>query len=98
MEYNGHSHIDVLKADIEGAALPVVEKLIADGIYPDQLVVEFERPIHDLEGNIEFFHQLMKLRQKLHGLGYEEFRLPRTTAKYFSFELLFSRIQKAKQN
>ncbi|MEM1319497.1 MAG: FkbM family methyltransferase [Bacteroidota bacterium] len=94
MAYNGHQHIDVLKADIEGAALPIIEQLIETEIYPTQIVVEFERPIHDLKGNIDFFHRLIKLRERLAALGYEEFRLPRSAAKYFSFDLLFSRIHK----
>ena len=93
MKENGHTHIDVFKADIEGAALPVVEQLLEEEIYPNQLVVEFERPIHDLDGNIDFMYRLKAIRQRLQELGYEEFRLPRKTAKYFSFELLFTRIQ-----
>ena len=37
----GHSRIDLLKMDIEGAEYDVLRTLEADGIYPPQLLVEF---------------------------------------------------------
>ena len=37
----GHSRIDVLKMDVEGAEYDVLRTLEEDGIYPTQLLVEF---------------------------------------------------------
>lgn len=41
MEEFGHSHIDILKMDIEGAEYEVLQDMIESKIYPDQLLVEF---------------------------------------------------------
>lgn len=41
MSQLGHTHIDLLKMDIEGAEYEVLEDLIISGIYPTQLLVEF---------------------------------------------------------
>jgi FkbM family methyltransferase len=40
----GHQHIDLLKMDIEGAEGPVLESMIATGVYPRVLCVEFDQP------------------------------------------------------
>jgi FkbM family methyltransferase len=37
----GHSHIDVLKMDIEGEEFPVIEQILHEGILPTQILVEF---------------------------------------------------------
>lgn len=41
MQEFGHQHIDLLKLDIEGAEYQVIDDMLASGIYPDQLLVEF---------------------------------------------------------
>jgi FkbM family methyltransferase len=38
----GHSHIDLLKMDIEGAEIVVLEQMLADKVYPKYLCVEFD--------------------------------------------------------
>ncbi len=40
----GHSKIDLLKMDIEGAEHQVVRSLFKDNIYPEVLLVEFDQP------------------------------------------------------
>lgn len=35
-------HIDILKLDIEGAALEVIQRMFSDRIYPDQILVEVD--------------------------------------------------------
>ncbi len=89
LKENFHTHIDVFKADIEGAALPILEQMIEKTILPEQIVVELER---HKEGNDDFFSRVDSLREKLKNLGYEEFNLPREKWRYFSLELLFVRI------
>lgn len=42
MIQNGHSHIDLLKMDIEGAEVNTIEKMLDDHIYPTYLLVEFD--------------------------------------------------------
>ena len=42
------------KADIEGAALPVLNQMILNKIYPDQIIVEFERPKKEMPKIIAF--------------------------------------------
>jgi FkbM family methyltransferase len=38
----GHQHIDLLKLDIEGAEINVLEKMFNDNIFPNYLCVEFD--------------------------------------------------------
>jgi FkbM family methyltransferase len=41
----GHSHLDLLKLDIEGAEYAVLQSMIADRIFPTVLCVEFDQPM-----------------------------------------------------
>ncbi len=92
MNEQGHDHIDVFKADIEGAALPVIEQMIQEGIYPEQIIAEFERPSGDIKETIDFFQRLLELTEKCRKLGYKDYLLPRKRSKYFSLEILYSRV------
>jgi FkbM family methyltransferase len=87
----GHEHIDVLKMDIEGAALDVLEQMVTEGILPTQIVVELERPRGDRRAILEFFDRVRTLCTELERRGYETRRLPRAKARYFGLELLFAR-------
>lgn len=89
MKDNNHEYISVFKADIEGAALPVLHQMINNNIYPDQIVAEFERPRRGKDEIDQFFNDLSDLRTKLKNANYEEFLLPRDSVKYFSIEILF---------
>ena len=42
METHGHQHIDLMKLDIEGAEIRVLDQMLNDGIYPTILCVEFD--------------------------------------------------------
>lgn len=42
MKQNGHSHIDLLKLDIEGAENIVLEQMLDDNIHPKYLCIEFD--------------------------------------------------------
>ena len=42
MSMNNHNKIDVLKMDIEGAAIEVMNNILDDNIFPEQIAVEFE--------------------------------------------------------
>ena len=89
MEKNNHKKISVFKADIEGAALPVLNQMILNKIYTEQIIVEFERPKKNMLKINTFFKDVSSLRSKLDGLGYEEYLLPRKKAKYYALEMLF---------
>lgn len=94
MEINKHSEISVFKADIEGAALPILKQMIENEIHPDQIIVEFERPKGNMEEISNFFNDVSSLRKKLIDQGFEEFILPRLSAKYYSLEMLFVNTKK----
>jgi hypothetical protein len=89
MELNGHSHIDIFKADIEGAALPILEQMIDQEIYPSQIVVEFERPKKNQTKIDSFFNRVDAVRDKLKHEGFLEYQIPREKGKYYSIEFLF---------
>jgi len=42
MKENNHTHIDLLKLDIEGAEINVVHNMLDTGIYPTYLCIEFD--------------------------------------------------------
>ena len=42
MERFNHKHIDLLKLDIEGAEIKVLERMFDDNIYPKYLCIEFD--------------------------------------------------------
>jgi len=89
MGLNEHNAIDVWKADIEGAALPILEQMLSSSIFPKQIIVELERPRGEKNEIDDFFKRVSAVRETLRLSGYEEFALPRRRAKYFSLELLF---------
>ncbi|MGK0390773.1 MAG: FkbM family methyltransferase [Maribacter sp.] len=89
---NKHQEIDVLKMDIEGAALPILEKMVDDKIFPKQIITEFERPRNDIFGNVDFFNRIITLSKKLEAEGYTSYIIPRNDAKYYSIEFIFSRL------
>lgn len=49
-KYN-HSKIDLLKLDIEGAEIQVLEKMISDNIYPKYLCIEFDLKLKKKDAN-----------------------------------------------
>tara|TARA_B100000427_G_scaffold74137_1_gene60194 strand:- start:13105 stop:13800 length:696 start_codon:yes stop_codon:yes gene_type:complete len=44
MKKNDHSTVNILKLDIEGSAISVMEHMLFSKIFPDQIIVEFETP------------------------------------------------------
>lgn len=42
MEQHGHTHIDLLKLDIEGAEIETVNQMLDDKIYPTYVLIEFD--------------------------------------------------------
>lgn len=89
-----HSHIDVLKLDVEGAAPTILEHALDSDILPQQVIVEFERKrssaVTDL---LQFFNEIDRLRARFRTLGYTEHRLPREKYSYYSLELIFVKLQ-----
>lgn len=91
MKENGHSNIDVLKMDIEGAALPILEYMQQNDIQPKQIIVELERPKKDVDQLIDFFFRVNALLDYYRKNDYSIFKLPKEKSKYFSLELLISK-------
>lgn len=91
MRNNGHDHIDVLKMDIEGAAEGVMDSVLAEKIFPTQIVAEFERPRRDIKKLVNYFAHVETLCDQMRGAGYGITHLPRSRANYFGLELLFVR-------
>jgi FkbM family methyltransferase len=67
MKKHGHTTIDLLKLDIEGAEIEVLTQMLADKIYPRYLCVEFDLW---LKGKDVYGHT-HKLLQKLYDAGYK---------------------------
>lgn len=62
-KYN-HTHIDLLKMDIEGAECRVLEKMIQDDIYPKYLLVEFDLYIKQTDKTFQTKHIIDLLLSK----------------------------------
>ena len=67
----GHAHIDLIKMDIEGAEQFVIPSLIADGIRPTVLCVEYDQPYEIFSRfSIRCFRSALRLHRELRIAGY----------------------------
>ncbi len=84
---NKHNHINLLKLDIEGAAFEVIEDIIKDEIFPDQIIAEFEYSSDDNFNEQDFSewsNRLIEIINVLRKKGYKCYYLPRFTHMAFS--------------
>lgn len=86
-----HPKIDVLKLDVEGAERIILSHALDNHIYPDQVVVEFERKkgTKSINDFLTFFKEVDELRSRFRALGYGEWRLPRSSNSFYSIEMVF---------
>ena len=68
MSANGHTHIDLLKIDIEGAEYEVIANLRQDGIRPRILCVEFDEGHNPLDS--EAGKRIEKSIHDIYAMGY----------------------------
>ena len=66
-------NIDVLKIDIEGGGLTVIQQLLNNEIFPAQICGEFERPVDAINAK-QFFIEMDDVLQRLNNNGYRVFR------------------------
>jgi FkbM family methyltransferase len=64
----GHSHVDVLKMDIEGSEYSVLESILDGGYSIDQFLIEFHDRLFDNEN-----YRSKQVVDKMHENGYEVF-------------------------
>ena len=92
MSMNNHNKIDVLKMDIEGAAIEVMNNILDDNISPKQIAVEFEVGENEdisEEAFKNFSVGIIKILNKLKSLGYKTYHMPRfSNLPYSSIEVL----------
>ena len=67
MERFGHKHIDLLKLDIEGSEVKVLNNMLDDGIHPRFLCIEFDLLIKGKDT----YGKTQKLANRLGSLGYQ---------------------------
>jgi len=67
MEENNHKKIDMLKLDIEGAEIEVLNKMLSDKIYPRYLLIEFDLLLKNKDENGD----TQKIINKLINIGYK---------------------------
>ena len=75
----GHSHIDLLKMDIEGAEYEVLEGLLASPTMPDQLLVKFHHRFRGIG-----LDKTAKVIRRLRNAGYRIFAVS-VTGREVSF-------------
>ncbi len=91
MQKLGHRRIDLLKMDIEGVALEVMEHLWTTDVRPKQIIVEFEVPRRTIELK-PFLYRLENLLTRLKDDGYCLVTLDRGPLHIDSIELLAARL------
>ncbi|GGD72500.1 FkbM family methyltransferase [Lacimicrobium alkaliphilum] len=92
MQEYGHTSIDLIKLDIEGAAMGVLNHMLDEKIYPGQVIVEFERPNKkDAMEFFQFYRELLNLLERFDSLSYKAYVIPRERYKYFSIEMILVR-------
>jgi FkbM family methyltransferase len=69
MQRLGHHHVDLLKLDVEGAALDVIEHLLTTEMRPGQVIVEFEVP-REISNLGPFLGRVESVLDRLNGDGY----------------------------
>jgi FkbM family methyltransferase len=73
----GHSHIDILKLDVEGFEYAVLKDIVACGIFPSVIAVEFHHRMHGIP-NSETITAVNNLR----AAGYQLFFVSETGREY----------------
>ena len=86
MKINKHDRIDILKMDIEGAAVDVMEDMLENtSIRPKQIVTEIE--VINIENPFTYMPRVMDLMQKMKSNNYEIYNQKLT--RKVSLELIF---------
>lgn len=86
MKINNHDHIDILKMDIEGAAVDVLEDMLKNtNIRPSQIVTEIE--VINIENPLSYMPRVIDLMQKMKSNNYEIYNQKLT--RKVSLELIF---------
>ena len=83
MEDHGIENLPLLKIDIEGAEIEVIEKMVEDKIFPDQLLVEYDELPHRTERGI---NRVQKTHDLLIASGYELIHSDRGANFLYSYE------------
>lgn len=91
MAESGTRHLDVLKLDVEGAAIKILRDTLGDAIYPTQIAAEFERPAKLREVWV-YLNELSALLSRLRALGYRIYRT-RTLDKGCQVEITAVRLE-----
>ena len=95
MKMYNHEKIDVLKMDVEGSAVEVMNNILDDEIYPSQIAAEFEFAEYDdipkdkMEKYTLFQEKLTKLINRMKNLNYKCYNNPRSTQPYAAIEIIF---------
>lgn len=83
----GHDHLDVLKLDIQGAAIPVLEQLLTTDLRPPQIVSEFE--IIKVDRLFPMLRRVRALVRSMEAAGYQAFHF--NLSRKSTVELVFLR-------
>ena len=66
MKKLGHTKIDLIKLDVEGAEFAVLESMLGNGLLPEQILVEFHHRFKDFS-----VKDVKRILRKLEGLRYD---------------------------
>lgn len=77
MQINGHTRIDLLKLDIEGAELLVIQSLLKHKIFPQQIVLEVHPHLFNIDKNKSAFSEFgfLQAKELLEDLKREQYQI-----------------------
>ncbi len=85
MRQLGHERLNILKMDIEGAALPVLRDMLATKLRPRQIVAEFEKGRSPL---VQFTLETERVLRQLRASGYNLHYIPRLNGEKYNLQFL----------
>ena len=97
MQMNNDKKVDILKIDIEGAAIEVINQILDVKIFPTQIAAEFEFTENDNLTNEEkikyafFKKKLINLINRMKKLNYSCYNNPRMIKPYAAIEIIFTK-------
>jgi len=83
MQMLGHTGMDLLKLDVEGAEYRILDDMLRSPILPKQLLVEFHHRLYPHQFDLDCTRQML---QRLHASGYRIFAISDLFEEY-SFKL-----------
>ena len=83
MEENNHTYIDLLKLDIEGAEINLLNKMLDDKIYPTYVLCEFDLLLKNKDINQDTKHECRDSKSTIKPGKFETTQRPNSARDFY---------------